>query len=138
MPDGGTARAGCEAWRSSRPAVGESPRSGPGPTYACLAARCADVPIYPTLPPQHIGYILRDSGAMAVVVSSVAQLEKILAIRHPDVTPALQHVIAIDPDATGRGGHLLRRRDRPGAGGLGRYPRWREEALEVHPTTSPR
>ncbi len=24
--------------------------SGPGPTYACLASRCADVPIYPTLP----------------------------------------------------------------------------------------
>ncbi len=36
------------------------------------------------------------------MVSSRAQLEKILAIRHPDVTPALRHVIAIDQDATGR------------------------------------
>jgi long-chain acyl-CoA synthetase len=55
--------------------------------YACLAARCADVPIYPTLPAQHIGYILRDSGTVAIIVSNRAQLEKVLAIRYPDVTP---------------------------------------------------
>ena len=32
--------------------------------YACLAARAADVPIYPTLPTRQVEYILRDSGAV--------------------------------------------------------------------------
>ena len=44
--------------------------------YACLAARCADVPVYPTLPAKQIEYILRDSGAVAIFVSTRAQLEK--------------------------------------------------------------
>ena len=43
--------------------------------YACLAARCTDVPIYPTLPAKQAEYILRDSGSVAVLVSSAAQLE---------------------------------------------------------------
>ena len=38
--------------------------------YACLAARCTDVPIYPTLPARQAEYILRDSGAVALLVSS--------------------------------------------------------------------
>src|SRR5262249_17362303 len=43
--------------------------------YACLALRAADVPIYPTLPPKQIEYILRDSGAVAVFVSTKLQLD---------------------------------------------------------------
>ena len=101
--------------------------------YATLSIRCADVPIYPTLPAGQISYILRDSGAVAIVVSSKAQLEKILDIRHPDVTPALRHIIAIEPDAVGPGvmpfGDLLER----GRAALSKYPRWREEALETKP-----
>ncbi len=101
--------------------------------FACLTIRCADVPIYPTLPAGQASYILRDSGAVAIVVSSKAQLEKILAIRHPDVTPALRHIIALDDDATGPGvmpfTELLER----GRKALDRYPRWREEALEATP-----
>ena len=69
--------------------------------FACLAARCTDVPIYPTLPARQVDYILRDSGAVAVLVSSVAQLEKILAIRAQ--LPALRHVIAFDADARAPG-----------------------------------
>ncbi len=65
--------------------------------YACLAARCTNVPIYPTLPARQVEYILRDSGAVAVLVSSAAQLEKVRAIR--DKLPALRHVIAFDADA---------------------------------------
>src|ERR671935_1907520 len=38
--------------------------------YACLAARAADVPIYPTLPARQVEHILRDSGAGTGVVSS--------------------------------------------------------------------
>ncbi len=101
--------------------------------FGCLTARCADVPIYPTLPAGQISYILRDSGAVAIFVSSKAQLEKILSIRQPDVTPALRHIIAMDDDATGPGvmpfADLLAR----GKAALGKYPRWREEALEARP-----
>jgi len=101
--------------------------------YGCLSIRCADVPIYPTLPAGQISYILRDSGSVACIVSSKAQLEKILAIRHPDVTPALRHIIAMDDDATGPGvmpfADLLAR----GKAALGKYPRWREDALATQP-----
>ncbi|MEO8633802.1 MAG: long-chain fatty acid--CoA ligase [Gemmatimonadales bacterium] len=101
--------------------------------FACLAARCADVPIYPTLPAGQISYILRDSGAVAILVSSAAQLEKILSIRQPDVTPVLRHIIALDADAVGPGvmpfADLLAR----GKAAAAKYPRWREEALQVAP-----
>jgi long-chain acyl-CoA synthetase len=97
--------------------------------YACLTLRCADVPIYPTLPPGQISYILRDSGAVAIVVSTKAQLEKILSIRQPDVLPALRHIIAIDPDAVGPGvlsfGDVLEK----GRAALAKYPSWRADAL---------
>ncbi|HTS89264.1 MAG TPA: long-chain fatty acid--CoA ligase [Gemmatimonadales bacterium] len=101
--------------------------------FACLSIRCADVPIYPTLPAGQVSYILRDSGAVAIVVSSRSQLEKILELRHPDLTPALRHIIAIEPDATGPGvmpfGDLVQR----GRAALARYPHWRDEALTVEP-----
>ena len=63
--------------------------------------RCADVPIYPTLPARQVDYILRDSGAMAVFVSSADQLAKIQEIRAQ--LPALRHVIAFDADAAAAG-----------------------------------
>jgi long-chain acyl-CoA synthetase len=101
--------------------------------YACLMNRCADVPVYPTLPAGQISYILRDSGATAIFVSSRAQLDKILAIRNPDVLPNLRHIIAMDDDATAPGvmplGDLMKR----GREARDRYPRWREEGLEVKP-----
>jgi long-chain acyl-CoA synthetase len=101
--------------------------------YGCLTIRCADVPIYPTLPAGQISYILRDSGAVACVVSSKAQLEKILAIRHPDVTPALRHIIAMDDDATGPGVMPFADLVQRGRAALGKYPRWREDALATRP-----
>jgi long-chain acyl-CoA synthetase len=101
--------------------------------YGCLSIRCADVPIYPTLPAGQISYILRDSGAVACVVSSRGQLDKILGIRHPDVTPALRHIIAMDADASGPGvmpfADLLAR----GKAALSRYPNWRTDALAARP-----
>jgi long-chain acyl-CoA synthetase len=99
--------------------------------YACLAARCTDVPIYPTLPPRQAQYVLRDSGAVAVLVSSAAQLEKVMQIRGQ--LPALAHVIVLDEDATGSGvlrfDEVLRR----GRAGRVRYPDWRRTALEAKP-----
>ena len=49
--------------------------------YACLCARAADVPIYPTLPAKQVEYILRDSGAVVVFCSTATQLAKLLEVR---------------------------------------------------------
>ena len=65
--------------------------------FACLAARYTDVPIYPTLPPKQAEYVLRDSSAVAVLVSTAAQVEKVLAAR--ERLPALRHVIAFNAAA---------------------------------------
>ncbi|HKV76098.1 MAG TPA: long-chain fatty acid--CoA ligase [Gemmatimonadales bacterium] len=68
---------------------------------ATLTARCADVPIYPTLPAHQIEYILRDSGAVAILVSSRQQLDKIRQIRGN--LPDLKYVIAFDAGLSGDG-----------------------------------
>jgi long-chain acyl-CoA synthetase len=101
--------------------------------YACLLNRCADVPVYPTLPSGQISYILRDSGAVAIFVSSKSQLDKILDIRSPDVTPALRHIIAMDPDASGPGVMPLADLMDRGRAAAAKYARWREDALQVKP-----
>ncbi len=59
--------------------------------YACLTAGLTDVPIYPTLPGEQAAYILRDSGAVAMFVSTRAQAEKFAAVRGE--CPALKQVI---------------------------------------------
>jgi long-chain acyl-CoA synthetase len=99
--------------------------------YACLAARCTDVPIYPTLPPRQAQYVLRDSGAVAVLVSSAAQLDKVMQIRGQ--LPALAHVIVLDEDATAAGALRFDEVLRRGRAGRGRYPDWRRTALEAKP-----
>ena len=62
--------------------------------FACLTAGMTDVPIYPTLPSDQIGYILKDSGASAIFVSNKEQAEKIRQIR--STLPALKSVIGFD------------------------------------------
>jgi long-subunit acyl-CoA synthetase (AMP-forming) len=62
--------------------------------FATLGIGAADVPIYPTLPPNQIAYILKDSGAKAIFVSTQEQLEKILEIRGD--LPDLQQVVVFD------------------------------------------
>ena len=99
--------------------------------YACLAARAADVPIYPTLPARQVEYILRDSGAMAAVVSSTAQLGKLLSVR--ERLPALAHVIALDAGATAPGVLTFDSVLARGRSARERHPSWREEALTVAP-----
>ncbi len=97
--------------------------------YARLAARCTDVPIYPTLPAKQAEYILRDSGAVAVLVSSGAQLEKVTKIR--DRLPALVHVITFDDSATGAGVVRFEQVLERGRAARGRHPHWRASALEA-------
>ncbi len=62
--------------------------------YACLTSGVTDVPIYPTLPPDQIAYVLKDSGAVAIFVSTREQAAKIAEVRSE--LPALTHVIAFD------------------------------------------
>jgi long-chain acyl-CoA synthetase len=62
--------------------------------YACLTASVADVPIYPNSTPEQAAYILRDSGAVAVFVSTADQAAKIAQIRRQ--VPTLRHVIGFD------------------------------------------
>ncbi len=69
--------------------------------FACLAIGATDVPIYPTLPAAQIRYILADSGAVAIFVSTAPQLAKIQEIRAE--LPALKHLVAMDPDARAPG-----------------------------------
>jgi long-chain acyl-CoA synthetase len=101
--------------------------------YACLCIGAADVPVYPTLPANQIRYILADSGAVAIFVSSAPQLAKILEIRA--ALPDLKHVIAFDADATGPEVMSLAETYRRGAeaeaAGEGRN--FREEALSARP-----
>jgi len=62
--------------------------------YAALGMGAIDVPIYPTLLEPDIEYILRDSGARGVVVSSVVQIKKVLKVlpRLPD----LRFILSMD------------------------------------------
>ncbi len=99
--------------------------------YACLTARLIDVPIYPTLTPSQIAYIMRDAGARGVFVSSPALLAKLDEVR--DEMPDLQHVIAFDPDATGGGVIQLDALERRGAAAVARYGDWEAVAREVRP-----
>ena len=60
---------------------------------ATLAIGGVDVPLYPTLTPEQIGYMLRDSGAKAAVLSSREQFEKLMAAGE---LPELKHVVVMD------------------------------------------
>ena len=99
--------------------------------YACLTARCADVPVYQTLPASHIAYILNDSGAVAICLSNQEQLDKILEIR--DQLTSLQHIIVFDSDTTGPGVLGMEELLAKGRKARASYPNYREQALQVTP-----
>ncbi|MBA3582958.1 MAG: long-chain fatty acid--CoA ligase [Gemmatimonadetes bacterium] len=62
---------------------------------AILSAGAWTVPIYTSLTPDEVQYILADSGAVACFVSNEAQLAKVREVRGR--CPALRYVIALDP-----------------------------------------
>jgi long-chain acyl-CoA synthetase len=64
---------------------------------AIFAAGGVTVPIYPTLSPAQVRYILLDSGARIAVVSTRLQLGKLQEVRH--LLPALEAVVVMDPAA---------------------------------------
>ena len=59
--------------------------------YACLCSAIPDVPIYPTLPAEQIPYLLNDSGARAIFVSTADQARKVASIRSQ--APGLEWII---------------------------------------------
>lgn len=73
---------------------------------AILAAGGVSVPIYPTLPPGQVVYILQDSGATGVIGSDVKQIEKVELARATcpdlrisvamDAAPAAAHTLLFD------------------------------------------
>jgi long-chain acyl-CoA synthetase len=66
--------------------------------FGILSLGATNVPIYPTITPQQIEYILKDSGSRLIIVSTPDLLEKILEIF--DNLPALQKIIYMDePEA---------------------------------------
>lgn len=75
--------------------------------YAALALGLIVVPIYPTLPPDQVDFILRDAGARLVFASTAAQLQKIRAIREHQ--PTLEHLVVFDRTVVGDGVESLER-----------------------------
>jgi len=61
--------------------------------FATLAIGAVDVPLYPTLTPEQIGYMLRDSEAKVAVLSSREQYDK---LAEAGDLPELEHVVVMD------------------------------------------
>ena len=73
--------------------VSENRWEWPVVDFAVLAAGAVDVPLYQTLTPEQMGYILRDSGAKAIFVSTREQYNKLVAAGELN---ELQHVAVFD------------------------------------------
>ena len=73
--------------------VSENRWEWPVVDFAVLAIGGVDVPLYQTLTPEQMGFILRDSGSKAIIVSSKQQYEKLVAAGE---IPTLAHVAVMD------------------------------------------
>jgi len=67
--------------------------------FGCVMSRTISVPLYPSLPVDQICYMLRDSEATAVFVSTEEQLAKVRAAKAD--APSLEHIIVYD-ESVGR------------------------------------
>ena len=68
--------------------------------FACATSGVVSVPLYATLPAAQIEFMLRDSGARLVFVSTAEQLEKVQTLRR--ACADLAHVVAFEPELGGR------------------------------------
>jgi long-chain acyl-CoA synthetase len=73
--------------------VAENRWEWPVVDFAVLAIGAVDVPLYQTLTPEQMGYILRDSGAKAIILSTKQQYAKLVAAGE---IPTLEHVAVMD------------------------------------------
>ena len=62
--------------------------------FGSLNAGAVTVPMFSTLTAAQVRYILKDSGAKIICVSTESQLKKVLSIR--DDVPTLEHIILFD------------------------------------------
>lgn len=62
---------------------------------ALTSLGAVNVPLYSTLPPPQVEYIVADSESVALIVSNQKQLDKALEIR--DRLPLLRYLISMDP-----------------------------------------
>ncbi len=99
--------------------------------FAALAARAVDVPVYPTLTARQIHFILQDSGARAVFVSTAAQYAKLASVRHE--LPALEWIIGFDTDLAGPDLLSLEALERSGHAHALDGEAWRRRALQARP-----
>ena len=101
--------------------------------YACTCAGLTDVPIYPTLPAEQIPYLLKDSGAEIVFVSTSEQARKIAGIRSQ--APALKHLIGIAATKADGCDYTLAEIEAMGAAldSADAAAQFKREALEVSP-----
>lgn len=72
---------------------------------ALTSLGAVNVPLYSTLPPPQVEYIVADSESVALIVSNQKQLDKALEIR--DRLPLLRHIISMDPPEKPAEGVLL-------------------------------
>jgi long-chain acyl-CoA synthetase len=61
--------------------------------FAALAVGAVDVPLYQTLTPEQVGFMLRDSGSKVVFVSNREQYDKVVAAGE---LPALERVVVFE------------------------------------------
>lgn len=69
--------------------------------FGILCAGAINVPIYPTLLPDQIKYILADSDSKIIILSNPTQLGKIQQIKGD--LPELKQIVACDPAMAGEG-----------------------------------
>ena len=65
--------------------------------WACLLMGAVDVPIYPTLTAEQTEFMLENSGARAIFLSTEKQLAKVLSIR---ARTRLEHIVVMDEIGT--------------------------------------
>ncbi|HSS98247.1 MAG TPA: long-chain fatty acid--CoA ligase [Terriglobales bacterium] len=65
--------------------------------FASLFLGAITVPIYPTLTPEQIAYMLKDSAARVVFVSTEIQLKKVLAIQKQT---QIEHIVIMDANTS--------------------------------------
>ncbi len=101
--------------------------------WACLTIGLTDVTVYPTLPPDQIAHILKDSGSSAIFVANEKQAEKIEVIRGE--LPGLRHVITFGSDKTHGVDLTLAEVEAKGAAidSPDAAARWQAEALKTGP-----
>ncbi len=101
--------------------------------YACLTSGVIDVPIYPNETPEAAAYIINNSGAVAVFVSTAEQAAKIAEVRAE--CSSLRNVIGFGDVRLPGADHTLLELEAKGAAALTpeREETYRRGALAVEP-----